>query len=148
MLRYSKNAPPPYSPLSPPPATMMGKSVVSFKKGKKVQFILRSGVVSKTEESRRLQTAACRLTSFPKCAACQYGKQHGSHIPGTTPPFLLSSIHKLATSQRSFKSSSTIGLPLSPRPPTTYQTLTMSTGNVCSETLYISTTSMTRMKKG
>ncbi|KAI2489082.1 hypothetical protein MHU86_25511 [Fragilaria crotonensis] len=32
---------------------------------KKVQFILRSGVVSKTEESRRLQTAACRLTSFP-----------------------------------------------------------------------------------
>ncbi|KAI2508102.1 hypothetical protein MHU86_6275 [Fragilaria crotonensis] len=43
---------------------------------KKVQFILRSGVVSKTEESRRLQTAACRLTSFPKCAACQYGKQH------------------------------------------------------------------------
>ncbi|KAI2494231.1 hypothetical protein MHU86_20288 [Fragilaria crotonensis] len=52
---------------------------------KKVQFILRSGVVSKTEESRRLQTAACRLTSFPKCAACQYGKQHRRPIPGTTP---------------------------------------------------------------
>ena len=52
---------------------------------KKVQFVLRSGVVSKTEESCRLQTAACRLTSFPKCAACQYGKQHRRPIPGTTP---------------------------------------------------------------
>ena len=52
---------------------------------KKVQFLLRSGVVSKTEESRRLQTAACRLTKFPKCAACQYGKQHRRPIPGTTP---------------------------------------------------------------
>ena len=29
---------------------------------RKVQFLLRSGVVSKTEESRRLQTAACRLS--------------------------------------------------------------------------------------
>ncbi len=52
---------------------------------KKVQFVLCSGVVSKTEESCRLQTAACRLTSFPKCAACQYGKQHRRPIPGTTP---------------------------------------------------------------
>ncbi len=50
---------------------------------KKVQFLLCSGVESKTEESRRLQTAACRLTSFPKCAACQYGKQHRRPIPGT-----------------------------------------------------------------
>jgi hypothetical protein len=40
---------------------------------KMVQFLLRSGIVSKTEESRRLQTAAYQLTSFPKCAACQYG---------------------------------------------------------------------------
>jgi hypothetical protein len=52
---------------------------------KKVQFLLRTGVVSKTEESCRLQTAACRLTSFPKCAACQYGKQHRRPIPGMTP---------------------------------------------------------------
>jgi hypothetical protein len=52
---------------------------------KKVQFLLRSGVVSKTEESCRLQTAACRLTSFPKSAACQYGKQHRRPIPGTAP---------------------------------------------------------------
>jgi hypothetical protein len=52
---------------------------------KKVQFLLRYGVVSKTEESRRLQTAACRLTWFPKCTACQYGKQHRRPIHGTTP---------------------------------------------------------------
>jgi hypothetical protein len=50
----------------------------------KFQLLLRSGVVSKTEESRQLQTAVCRLTKFPKCAACQYGKQHKRHIPGTT----------------------------------------------------------------
>jgi hypothetical protein len=32
-----------------------------------------------------MQTAACQLTKFPKCAACQYGKQHKRHIPGTMP---------------------------------------------------------------
>ena len=56
---------------------------------KKVQFILCSGVVSKTEGSRRLQTAACRITSFPKCAACQYGQQHRRPVPGTTPSSII-----------------------------------------------------------
>jgi hypothetical protein len=52
---------------------------------KKVHFLLCSGVVSKTDESSRLQAAACRLTSFPKCTVCQYGKQHRRTILGTTP---------------------------------------------------------------
>ncbi len=36
-----------------------------------------------------MQTAACRLTSFPKCDACQYGKQHRRPIPGTTPSLIV-----------------------------------------------------------
>jgi hypothetical protein len=52
---------------------------------KKVHFLLFSGIVSKTDESSRLQAAACRLTSFPKCAVCQHGKQHRRTILGTTP---------------------------------------------------------------
>ena len=52
---------------------------------KKIQFLLRTGVLSQTESSRRLHAAACKLTNLPKCAACQYGKQHRRPIPGTTP---------------------------------------------------------------
>lgn len=52
---------------------------------KKVQFLLRTGVLSQTEASRRLHLAACKVTNHPKCAACQYGKQHRRPIPGTTP---------------------------------------------------------------
>ena len=52
---------------------------------KEIQFLLRTGVLSQTESSRRLHAAACKLTNLPKCAACQYGKQHRRPIPGTTP---------------------------------------------------------------
>ncbi|KAI2512071.1 hypothetical protein MHU86_2359 [Fragilaria crotonensis] len=38
---------------------------------KKIQFLLRTGVLSQTEASRRLHSAACKLTNLPKCAACQ-----------------------------------------------------------------------------
>ena len=52
---------------------------------KKIQFLLRSGVLSQTEGSRRIHAAACKVSNLPKCAACQYGKQHRRPIPGTTP---------------------------------------------------------------
>ena len=52
---------------------------------KKIQFLLRTGVLSHTESSRRLHQAACKIVNYPKCAACQYGKQHRRPIPGTTP---------------------------------------------------------------
>jgi GAG-pre-integrase domain len=32
----------------------------------KVQFLFRSGVLSHTESAHRLQTAACKITTFPK----------------------------------------------------------------------------------
>ncbi|KAL7569263.1 hypothetical protein ACA910_016815 [Epithemia clementina (nom. ined.)] len=49
---------------------------------KKVQFLFCSGVLATAEGSRRLQTAACRLTSMPLCAACQFGKQTCRPTPG------------------------------------------------------------------
>ncbi|KAI2498513.1 hypothetical protein MHU86_15973 [Fragilaria crotonensis] len=56
---------------------------------KKIQFLLRTGVLSQTEASRRLHSAACKLTNLPKCAACQYGKQHRRPIPGSTPSTII-----------------------------------------------------------
>jgi len=53
---------------------------VSFRR---VQFLMRTGVLSNSESSRRLHTAACKLASPPKCAACQYGKQTRRPSPGT-----------------------------------------------------------------
>ena len=52
---------------------------------KKIQFLLRTGVLSQTEAGRPLHSAACKLTNFPKCAACQYGMQHRRPIPGSMP---------------------------------------------------------------
>ena len=48
---------------------------------RKIQFLMRSGVLSRSEATRALHTAACRLVNPPKCAACQYGKQHQRAIP-------------------------------------------------------------------
>ena len=45
---------------------------ISFKR---VQSLFRSGVLSHTDATRRLHTAACKIQNPPKCAACQFGKQ-------------------------------------------------------------------------
>ena len=45
---------------------------ISFKR---VQALFRSGVLSHTEATRRLHTAASKIKNPPKCAACQFGKQ-------------------------------------------------------------------------
>ena len=42
---------------------------------RKIQFLMRSGVLSHTDTTRRPHTAACRITTLQRCAACQYGKQ-------------------------------------------------------------------------
>ena len=49
---------------------------------RKVQFLMRTGVLSRTEASKRIHTAACKLVTPPKCAACLYGKQHRRPAPG------------------------------------------------------------------
>ena len=48
----------------------------------KIQALLRSGVLSHSEQTRRLHRAACKLTHPPKCAACQFGKQRARTTPG------------------------------------------------------------------
>ena len=48
----------------------------------KIQFLMRSGVLTKSNNKRKLHQAACSLTQLPKCAACQYGKQHRRPAPG------------------------------------------------------------------
>jgi hypothetical protein len=51
---------------------------------RKVQFLIRTGVLSKTEASRKLHMSVCKLSTYPKCAACVYGKQHQRTLPGKT----------------------------------------------------------------
>jgi hypothetical protein len=43
---------------------------------------MRLGALAHSEATRRLHTAACKLTDLPKCAACQFGKQKCRPTPG------------------------------------------------------------------
>jgi len=49
---------------------------------KRIQFLMRSGVLAHTEGVRRLQTTASKLQQRPVCAACQFGKQRCRSAPG------------------------------------------------------------------
>jgi hypothetical protein len=51
---------------------------------RKIQYLMRTGILSKSEASRRLHTSSCKILTPPKCAACQYGKQHQRPVPGKT----------------------------------------------------------------
>ena len=42
---------------------------------KKIQHLMRTGVLSNTESGRSLHTAASKIVHPPKCAACLFGKQ-------------------------------------------------------------------------
>ena len=48
----------------------------------KVKHLLRTGVLSHTEGSRHLHTAASKIEHTPKCAACLFGKQTIRTAPG------------------------------------------------------------------
>lgn len=50
---------------------------------KKIQFLMRTGVLASSESARRLQSAASKLSKRPLCAGCQYGKQRRLPSPGT-----------------------------------------------------------------
>jgi hypothetical protein len=47
-----------------------------------IQSLMRSGALAHSESTRRLHTAACKLTDLPKCAACRFGKQKRRPTPG------------------------------------------------------------------
>ena len=49
---------------------------------KKIQHLMRTGVLSHTEGSRQLHTAASKIVHPPKCAACLFGKQTTRSAPG------------------------------------------------------------------
>ena len=51
---------------------------------RKVQWLMRQGLLSSSERTRRLHQAACKLTQGPMCTACQYAKQRRRTTPGTT----------------------------------------------------------------
>jgi Reverse transcriptase (RNA-dependent DNA polymerase)/Zinc knuckle len=51
---------------------------------RKVLFLFRSGVLSHGETTRRLHSTASKITTPPKCAACQFGKQCQRSVPTTT----------------------------------------------------------------
>ena len=51
---------------------------------RKVQFLMRTGVLATSEATRRLHTAASELTNLPLCSACQFGKQRRRPEPGKT----------------------------------------------------------------
>ena len=51
---------------------------------RKVQFLMRTGVLATSEATRRLHAAACKLTNLPLCSACQFGKQRRCPEPGKT----------------------------------------------------------------
>ena len=50
---------------------------------KRIQFLMRSGVLAHTESARRLQSTASKIQHPPLCAACQFGKQRRRTSPGT-----------------------------------------------------------------
>ena len=49
---------------------------------RKVQALMRTGVLATSEAQRRLQVAACKIVHPPTCAACQFGKQRQRSAPG------------------------------------------------------------------
>jgi hypothetical protein len=68
---------------------------------RRVQFLLRSGVLSHTEQARRLQLAAAQLSSegCPLCAACQFGKQRRRPAPGKQSRIIKDSVGALRRDQ-------------------------------------------------
>ena len=71
---------------SQPQSSPKGTSTMHHRLGhmdfKKIQFLIRTGVLANTEATKSLHTSPCKLTTFPLCAACQFGKQRQRLSPG------------------------------------------------------------------
>jgi hypothetical protein len=50
----------------------------------KIQQLMKSGMLSHSQATCTLHTAASKIQNPPKCAACQYGKQCQRSSPGKT----------------------------------------------------------------
>ncbi len=51
---------------------------------KRVQWLMRQGILGTTSYSKQLQSSASKLTHGPLCAGCQYAKQRRKTKPGST----------------------------------------------------------------
>ena len=49
---------------------------------KRVQWMFRQGILATSEATRRMHSAACKITHGPLCTACQYAKQRRKTMPG------------------------------------------------------------------
>ena len=49
---------------------------------RKVQFLMRTGVLSQSKRNCKLHMVACMIIHPPKCAACQFRKQKQHPSPG------------------------------------------------------------------
>ena len=49
---------------------------------KQIQFLLRTGVLAHSESARRIQAQAAKISTYPLCPACQFGKQRRRPAPG------------------------------------------------------------------
>jgi hypothetical protein len=52
----------------------------------KIQFLLRSGVLSHSAATHRLHATARQIAPPPKCAACMYGKHIVALLPARLRP--------------------------------------------------------------
>ena len=51
---------------------------------RKVQWLMRQGLLATSERTRRIHQAPAKLIQRPMCTACQYAKQRRKTTPGTT----------------------------------------------------------------
>ena len=51
---------------------------------KKIQFLMRTGILARSQANKALHAAACKIATPPRCAACQFGKQTCRPAPGKT----------------------------------------------------------------
>jgi len=49
---------------------------------RRIQFLMKTGVLATSESLRRLQSKSASLTTLPRCTACQFGKQRRTPAPG------------------------------------------------------------------
>jgi hypothetical protein len=64
---------------------------------RKIQFLMRTGVLAHSEGARRLQASAAKLKHSPMCSACQYGKQRLRPSPGRTSHVVKDRVDALRT---------------------------------------------------
>ena len=64
---------------------------------RRVQWLMRQGLLSTSERTRSLHSTASKLAHGPMCAACQYAKQRRTPAPGTLRKVIKDQLQALKT---------------------------------------------------